>query len=202
MKTYEEYIQMAIDKKACSEGIEYAKRFDNLKDFLNSDDMIENIKWFFRFINDEPENLLLVENKQNAFDFACDFAYGCSYIEVLKLLLQDSRVDPSAENNYAIIRASYHGYTEVVKLLLQDSKVDPSADNNYAFRVASYYSFIDIVKLLLQDSRVDPSAKDNYAFRVASHSGNSQLVKLLLKDPRVKNTLTEEEIEKYENRKI
>jgi len=37
---------------------------------------------------------------------------------------------------------------------------------------------------------------------VASHSGNSQLVKLLLKDPRVKNTLTEEEIKKYENRKI
>ena len=39
-------------------------------------------------------------------------------IEVVKLLLQDKRVDPSAEDNYAIRWASANGYTEVVKLLL------------------------------------------------------------------------------------
>jgi hypothetical protein len=66
------------------------------------------------------------------------------HIGVIEILLQDSRVDPSADNNYgnielyshlrifiAIRMASEFGHIEVVKSLLQDSRVDPSADNNY-----------------------------------------------------------------------
>ena len=45
-------------------------------------------------------------------------------------ILSDSRVDPSAENNYAIKLASHFGHQEVVKLLLSDARVDPSARNN------------------------------------------------------------------------
>ena len=41
------------------------------------------------------------------------------HLEVVKLLLQDSRVDPSAEDNGAIRWASFNGYLEVVKLLEQ-----------------------------------------------------------------------------------
>ena len=118
MKTYEEYIQMAIDKDACPEDIEYAKRFDNLKDFLKSDNF-GNLDWFLRNINDEPKNLLLITHKQNAFEIACEYGYH----EVVKLLLQDSRVDPSNDNNSAIRHASRNGYHKVVKLLLQDPRV-------------------------------------------------------------------------------
>ena len=61
----------------------------------------------------------------------------------MKLLLNDTRVDQSAQNNYgnnfmnlitsfiAIEMASKEGHFEIVKLLLNDSKVDPSDDNNY-----------------------------------------------------------------------
>lgn len=39
------------------------------------------------------------------------------YIQTLKLLLKDERVDPSAYDNYAIRAASENGQKEVVELL-------------------------------------------------------------------------------------
>ena len=41
------------------------------------------------------------------------------------LILQDPRVDPTTNNNGAIILASVSGHTEIVKLLLQDPRVNP-----------------------------------------------------------------------------
>ncbi len=55
-------------------------------------------------------------------------------LEAVRSLLQDPRVDPSAERNYSIRMASLNGHLEVVKLLLQDSRVDPSDIDNYAIR--------------------------------------------------------------------
>jgi ankyrin repeat protein len=197
MKTYNEYIQMAIDKDACPDGIEYAKRFYNLKDFLKSDNF-GNVNWFLRNINNEPENLLLIAHKQNAFILAYEYGYH----EVVKLLLQDPRVNPSDNSNSAIRYASDKGYLEIVKLLLQDPRVDPSDDGNQAIRWASYYGHLEVVKLLLKDSRVDPLADSNSAIINSCNRGHHEVVKLLLQDPRVKNTLSKEEIKKYENSKI
>ncbi|MEK9201544.1 MAG: hypothetical protein AAB944_01080 [Patescibacteria group bacterium] len=45
-------------------------------------------------------------------------------IEIVRLLLTDSRVDPAANNSAAIKNARYWGYTEIVSLLLADSRVD------------------------------------------------------------------------------
>ena len=60
--------------------------------------------------------------------------YG--HVEAVRLLLNDPRVDPSADSNYAIRCSSNNGHAEVVKLLLDDPRVDPSADNNDAIRCA------------------------------------------------------------------
>ena len=43
-------------------------------------------------------------------------------IDVVKLLLADKRVNPSANDNEAIQWAKYYGHTEVVKLLLEHVK--------------------------------------------------------------------------------
>jgi ankyrin repeat protein len=73
------------------------------------------------------------------------------HIEVVKLLLNHPKVDPSSKNNYgnnfidlvnvslAIRLASQRGYNEVVKLLLNHPKVDPSAENNSGMK------FIDFI---------------------------------------------------------
>jgi len=52
-------------------------------------------------------------------------------------LLQDPRVDPSANGNNAIQCASDKGHTTVVERLLQDPRVDPSANGNNAIQCAS-----------------------------------------------------------------
>ena len=100
-------------------------------------------------------------------------------------LLNDPRVDPSADDNYAIQSACARGYKDIVMLLLQDTRVNPSAGNNYAIQLASMYGHKEIVELLLQDDRVDPSANDNNAIQLASWKGHKEIVEILLKDKRV-----------------
>ena len=120
-----------------------------------------------------------------------------NYVEILAGLIKEG-FDPSARDNYAIQSTSKNGHLVVVKLLLQDPRVDLSADNNYAIRLASEHGHLEVVKLLLQDPRVDPSADDNYAIRGASDNGHLEVVKLLLQDPRVRNSLSGEELTKYQ----
>jgi hypothetical protein len=52
---------------------------------------------------------------------------------VLKLLLQDKRVDSTVNLNSAFQRAAQRSRVGVVKLLLEDKRVDPTAENNSAF---------------------------------------------------------------------
>lgn len=54
-----------------------------------------------------------------------------------KVLLQDSRVEPSTKSNEAIRYASICSHYKVVKLLLKDARVDLCAQNNYALKYAS-----------------------------------------------------------------
>ena len=133
-------------------------------------------------------------------NYAIKYASLDGYTEIVKLLLQDERVDPSADNrNDAIRYASMNGHTEIVKLLLQDKRVDPSNKKNLAIGFASYYGHTEVVKLLLQDKRVDPSDDDNYAIKNASYNGFTEIVRLLLQDKRVREKLTDKEIKEYEN---
>src|SRR4051794_37732016 len=64
------------------------------------------------------------------------------HTDIVKLLLKDNRVNPSADKNHgkiesnlsdnttAIQEATRNKHIDVVKLLLQDNRVDPSDDNN------------------------------------------------------------------------
>jgi len=143
--------------------------------------------------------------------FACRFGY----IETVRLLLADSRVDlnPGVYNDAityacetghtnivrllladdrvgspddrAIRNASYAGQSEVVRLLLEDGRSNPSSLENYSIRYASFYGHIEIVRMLMNDVRVDPSAMGNIALVYASSSGQTDIVKLLLTDARV-----------------
>jgi ankyrin repeat protein len=41
----------------------------------------------------------------------------CGFTDAVKLLLSDDRVDPSSQDNLALISASKNGHSEIVKLL-------------------------------------------------------------------------------------
>jgi hypothetical protein len=104
---------------------------------------------------------------------------------IVQLLLADSRVDPSVDEDDAIKLASARGHDSVVKLLLADPRVDPAADSSEAIRNASFNGHASVVELLLADPRVDPAADSNMAMRYAIFKDHSSVVKLLLADPRV-----------------
>lgn len=120
--------------------------------------------------------------------------------EMVKLFLADSRVDPSVDNNYAIILAceqlsrtrtrrataqTDESFVEIIKLLLADSRVNPTDIENYAIRNTAQNGHAEVVKLLLADTRVNPTDINNYAIRYAAENGHTEVVKLLLADARV-----------------
>src|SRR5260221_12176679 len=71
-------------------------------------------QWTYLIFDPSIKNNQVIKN-------AC--FYG--HLEIVKLLLQDSRVDPSANNNYAIRWTSENGHLKIVKLLLKHPRVDP-----------------------------------------------------------------------------
>jgi ankyrin repeat protein len=125
------------------------------------------------------------QSNSNPVMFLLDWTVKKNCVPLLKMLLADKRIDPSAHNQQAIREASENGHAEMVKLLLADKRVNPSADDQYAIGQASANGYVDVVKLLLADQRVDPSADNQYAIGSASANGHAHVVKLLLADKRV-----------------
>ncbi len=160
------------------------QKFDNLTDLK---DYIQ-FRYFILY-NDPNKFLELYKVSKLDMSFDDNESIGWASIkghtEIVKILLEDPRVDPSDRNNLAIRLASENGHIEIVKLLLKDPRVDPSDYNNYAIIYASTKGHAEIVKLLLADPRVDPSAENNLAIRWAVVNCHKEVVKLLLQDPRV-----------------
>jgi hypothetical protein len=103
---------------------------------------------------------------------------------VVRLLMQNKRVDPTHNVDDTISSALENRHLEVVKLLLTDSRVN--LENSYVDHivVASINGNIEQVQRLLRDG-VNPSVDDNLAVIGASHFGHWRVVRLLLRDPRV-----------------
>lgn len=112
-------------------------------------------------------------------------ASRAGHVEIVKLLLQDKRVDPSANSSEAISDAIKIGNMEIVNLLLQDERVNPSADENEGMFWAIENGYKEFVKILLQNKRFDPSVKDNKVIYQAIRCNCLEIVKLTLQDPRV-----------------
>jgi hypothetical protein len=110
--------------------------FDDYKQYLKGK-TINDIK----NLNMKPQELFNNAVKYNIYQLIPD-------------LLKNKEVDPSANDNYAIARASFEGYLEIVKELLKDKRVNPSDNNNYAITKASSEGYLEIVKELLKDERV------------------------------------------------
>lgn len=100
-------------------------------------------------------------------------------------------MDPTVDDNRAIMWASENNAIESVRWLLQNGRADPSAGGDYAIRYASEFGHHKVVRLLLQDERVDPSADHNYAIQMTCFWNQVKVVRLLLKDDRVDPTADE-----------
>jgi hypothetical protein len=129
------------------------------------------------------------------------------FVDVMTLLLFDSRVDPSAHDNTVFRNSCTCGFDTLVQMLLANPCVDPLAQDNVAVKMASSMGHHAVVKLLLADPRVDPAADDNFAIAAACfvkdhwdglaiahgqwipvremNENQAKVVNMLLADPRV-----------------
>lgn len=89
-----------------------------------------------------------------------------SFPEILKLFLDDGRLDPGFQNNTAIFRACEQGYFENIKLLLADPRVNPVDPNMEisCFKVAFLNNDLKSIKVLLKDPRIDPTGYETMAY--------------------------------------
>jgi hypothetical protein len=70
---------------------------------------------------------------------------------LVRLLLQDPRIDPTAKNNAALRNASENNFVDVIRVLLADGRANPAAKQNAAIKHAIDNGNVEIVRLLLAD---------------------------------------------------
>lgn len=107
--------------------------------------------------------------------------------ETINILLH--YVDPSEDQNEALIEASRRGYVEIVDMLLKDPRVNPNDMGSGSISLAAAEGRFELVKRLLEDPRIDPNGTGDEgqeaAIVYASLYGYYDIVKILLNDFRV-----------------
>ena len=79
------------------------------------------------------------------------------HVDIVRLLLEDPRVDPSENDHEPIKIALKHDISEIIIMqLLKHDHVDPSFNHNQVFLHASRRGYINVVEHLLEDDRTKP----------------------------------------------
>lgn len=99
-------------------------------------------------------------------------------LEIIKVILNDSRLDPYFDNNILIQESCYYGHEKLL-LLLNDHRANPSFNINYSIRFASANGHLEILKILLSDKRVNSSIKYNSVIEISRTNGHTEIVKFL-----------------------
>ncbi|KAJ3270361.1 hypothetical protein HDV01_007886 [Terramyces sp. JEL0728] len=115
------------------------------------------------------------------FDSGLSLRIACKkgYLDIVKLLVKDQRVDIHSQSNYSLCWAARKGHFEIVKLLVENG-ADPSDNDNFAIKHSCRNGHYEIVKLLLQDSRVDKHAENDYCTAWAHEKGFEEIIQLLM----------------------
>lgn len=176
----------------CSALIAKGALVDRTDNNLSTAMMISAGKGFL-----ETTKTLLIKSKnpnikdklgQTAFSRAVDHGRQ----SVVKLMLEDKRVDPSLarEDGWTpIMIAARRGNLSMVSWLLKDQRVDPnmrkSTEKLNALMLASYYGHTNVVQILLNDKRVDHKLKDANGYtarQIAEKQNHKVILSLLPKD--------------------
>eukprot|EP01117_Protostelium_nocturnum_P015201 TRINITY_DN5863_c0_g1_i1.p1 TRINITY_DN5863_c0_g1~~TRINITY_DN5863_c0_g1_i1.p1 ORF type:complete len:363 (+),score=66.34 TRINITY_DN5863_c0_g1_i1:68-1156(+) len=118
--------------------------------------------------------------------FPISSAVNCESLGIVSLLLKDSRVDPSVEDQNPIRTAVANGNEEIFNLLMKDPRTDPKTAIDY---ISGEKTGVNIVRTLLSDPRIDPILLRDNALPNSIYRQDScidfETVSLLLHDPRV-----------------
>ena len=109
--------------------------------------------------------------------------------QTVQEMIKDPKLDPTAGDNWAIMKAADSDQFEIVEILLKETNSNPSAHNNRPLSAACRHCNIAGINMLLSDNRIDPSAHENIAIIEAIVSGCKPAITTLMKDQRVTNNL-------------
>lgn len=95
-------------------------------------------------------------------------------------VVNDPRVNPSLDDNFALKFASNFGHLDVLNRLLEDPRLDLSAIDHITIKWASQNNHIDVVQRLLEEERVwsslSSTEREKYLKRFNSSRYNGWLL--------------------------
>jgi ankyrin repeat protein len=106
----------------------------------------------------EHLKLLLLDKRFESSFFNQQLIRACvnGSLEIVQVLLNDPRIDPSVSNQQPLLSACVSGRLNLVLLLLKDKRVDPSLFPTQTLFSAFHYT--DILKVVLEDKRMTSSS--------------------------------------------
>ncbi|ARM32331.1 ankyrin repeat domain-containing protein [Legionella longbeachae] len=160
-----------------------------MKEFLEA---IKSNNWMKinELLSEQNENALSILDCNEGFQLAAQLGN----IQLVKHLLNDSRVNPAAYSreaiewavnpsrttNQALQLAVIHGHFDVVEVLLLDPRIDPANVNSIVIEHAARYNRVPILKRLLEDERIDPAANHFQSLKVAIQQKHDQIILFLV----------------------
>jgi len=132
--------------------------------------------------------ILLADPRINLKNIATE--YNLMFIskryDLIKILISDSRIDLTADNDLIFRLVSRYGSFDLIKMLIDDVNIDPTSNSGEAIVSACKYGHTEIVKLLMsinetprypRHKRIDLSEA---AFIGAIVNNNLNIIKLLI----------------------
>jgi hypothetical protein len=130
------------------------------------------------FLNDSR---FIINDDYNYLSIVCKMGHK----NLLKMLLEDGRCDPSIDGSIALYNAAFGNHYGCVMLLLLDNRCNAGTYDNYVIKWASRKNHYDIVEMLLLDPNVDPTDTFNHAYKTALRKNHTDIANLLISDKRV-----------------
>jgi ankyrin repeat protein len=107
-----------------------------------------------------------------------NIAAQSNHVHIVERLLQDSRLDPSKNNDFTLQWACLNGHTHIFDKLMQDKRVDLCKQGGRALLHACFQGHLEIVKKLLKKKKFFLPID---AIRFAARNGYVEVIKELLK---------------------
>jgi hypothetical protein len=124
-------------------------------------------------------------------------ACGLGHFELVKLLLNDKRVDPTDFFNEAIVMATYSLNSDVVNLLLKDGRVDVTYDYSEAFRRTVDNKDLSSFHLFIKNGKSDFSSFESYPIIRANGLQSYEMVEALWNIKSVREALKKDNADLY-----
>lgn len=110
-------------------------------------------------------------------------------LDILRLLLADTRFDPNIWDSAPLRHSVKYGLVACTRALLEDERVTRVFPVRFVIEEAIFSDQPETLYAVLNHTHFDPSCDDNYLIRCACDANRTNVVRALLRDSRVNPTM-------------